>query len=437
MKLSKLALATAFAAGLTVTTAEAANWLALQGTEPAGSSDRAKLWGFIQPQYTYIKDTELKAGPFNGEKLLPNQVGPDRKSSNTFQLRRARIGVRGTNFPLDSKTNYFLLIEAGRNGITRFSSDVAATDASVTLNHIPGARVRIGQFKTPTAEEGLQAIHVFDYINFTNMTDQLMLERFSSGDGTEVNVPNGPIQSVGAFRDIGVQVFDMFKRGNWEHSYAAMVGNGNGLNRADNNNDKDTYLYWSSERIYAGKGARRQGWKMFAWRHDGNRTLDFANGVAGKQDFNRDRWGIGTTFRKGKWRAAAEYIKADGLIRNGSDGGAVPGTTNGGGTTASLNFETDAEADGWYVHAGYAVTPKVELDIRYDFLDRISNDNAKQREFETLTLGAQYFFNKKTRAVVNYEIRSQDAPGFASSAAPNQIAESLENRLSLQVLAIF
>ncbi|NIR93312.1 MAG: phosphate-selective porin O and P, partial [Gammaproteobacteria bacterium] len=60
--------------------------------------------------------------------------------------------------------------------------------------------------------------------------------------------------SVAAARDTGVQVFDTFKIGSWEHSYAVMIGNGNGLNQGDNDNNKDTYLYWSSEKNFSGKG---------------------------------------------------------------------------------------------------------------------------------------------------------------------------------------
>ena len=282
MQFNKLVLATALAAGM-ASSAQAANWLQLQGTEPAGSTDRFKLWGFIQPQYTYTENTKLKAGPWEGQKAVFNQTAPERESSNTFQIRRARLGVRGTNFPLDSRTNYFLLVEAGKNGITEFGSDVAMTDGSITLNYIPHARVRVGQFKYPGSEEGLQAIHVFDYINFTNVTDQMMLERFLDGDGTEPNDPNTPNGSVGAFRDIGVQVFDWFDWAGWQHTYAAMIGNGNGINRTDNNNEKDVYAYWSSEKVFAGAGARRQGWKLFAWGQHGERTLDYTFGNPGDQ----------------------------------------------------------------------------------------------------------------------------------------------------------
>jgi len=437
MHFNKLVLATALAVGMS-TSAQAANWLTLQGTEPAGSSDRFKLWGFIQPQYTYTENTKLKAGPWAGQKAVFNQTAPERDSSNTFQLRRARLGVRGSNFPLDSRTNYFLLVEAGKNGITEFDSSVAMTDASITLNHIPHARVRVGQFKYPGSEEGLQAIHVFDYINFTNVTDQMMLERFLDEDGTRPGDANGPNGSVGAFRDIGIQVFDWFNWAGWEHSYAAMIGNGNGLNRTDNNNEKDLYAYWSSEKVFAGKGARREGWKMYAWGQHGERTLEYTFGNDGDRDFDRDRWGLGTTFRKGKYRAAAEYIWADGMIFDGSDGGAVPGELNNAGTaTASLNIQPNGESQGYYIHLGYAITPKIELDARYDYLDRMENVDAREREFTTVTLGAQYFFNKKTRALVNYEFRDLDAPDFNSSAPPSEIGDTMDDRITVQLLAIF
>ncbi len=438
MKLNKVVLTTALALGVTGS-ANAANWLALQGTEPPGSSDRAKLWGFIQPQYFYTENTKLKAGGWKGQNAIFNQAGPERKSSNTFQMRRARIGVRGTNFPLDSKTNYFLLIEAGKNGITEFDSSVAATDASVTFSHIPYARVRVGQFKTPTAEEGLQAIHVFDYINFTTGTDMMLLERFFDEDGSRGNFKNGLNGSVGAFRDIGVQVFDIIPvAGNWEHSYAVMVGNGNGINRTDNNNEKDYYAYWSSARIFGGRGARRQELKMFAWGQTGKRTLEYANGVAGDQDFDRDRWGVGFTFRKGKYRAAAEYVDSDGMIFNGTDGGAVAGASNNTGTDiASLNIVPKGEAESYYIHAGYMVLPELELDMRYDSLDRLSDSDTGEREFTTLTVGFQYFFNRKTRAIVNYEFRDAKAPGFSSSANANKVLDSFDDRLGVQILAIF
>jgi len=445
--------------GLSLMTTQtyAANWLMLQGTEKTGSSARAKVWGFIQPEYQSTDGTKVPAGPWAGSNMNPNMIKPDNKSTESFNIRRARIGVRGTGFPLDDKVNYFFLAEFGNNGITKLGgTGVAATDASITLNHIPGARIRVGLFKTPTAEEGLQAIHVFNYVNFTNISNQMMLERFTNGDGSTSTIApgnvqqggiNAPTQSVGAFRDQGIQVFDTFKFNNWEHSYAVMYGNGNGINFGDNDDNKDLYLRWSSTLVFGGKGARRQDLKMFVWQQDGKRTLTGKGNTGGAGEYDRTRNGLGFTFLKGNLRAAAEYMTADGMIFNGSDGGATVGSNSAPWpptsatptvVTSSLNVLTDNKANGYYLDFGYKVIPKLELDLRYDVLNRGTEGAAGiERKFETVTLGAQFFFNKKTRVTFNYEFRDLEAPGQPSSAAANLIGDGIDDRLSLQLLAIF
>jgi phosphate-selective porin len=83
------------------------------------------------------------------------------------------------------------------------------------------------------------------------------------------------------------------------------------------------------------------------------------------------------------------------------------------------------------------VLPKLELDLRYDYLDRVKNIDANEREFTNWTVGAQWFFNKKTRALINYEIRDAKAPNASSSAVPNQILDEFDNRVTVQILAIY
>ena len=450
---------------MVASTAQAANWLMLQGTEPEAAAARAKVWGFIQPEYTSTSGTLLQAGPWKGQDAIFNQMRPNLKSNKGFNILRARLGVRGTGLPLDSNVNYFLLTEFGNNGVTVGDNGSAkVTDASITLNHIDGARFRVGLFKTPGSEEGLQAIHVMDYINFTGVTNGLLLERYFDGDGSgtfvqpvpgagtasnsgDANKPNGP---VGAFRDIGIQMFETFKVNDWEHSYAVMIGNGNSTNRGDNNDSMDTYVYWSSEQVYAGAGPRREGWKLFAWNQDGKRTLT----TEGAGEYDRTRSGLGTTFKKDKQRLAFEYITAEGMIFNGTDGGAVAGAVGAapGGkfvgnpgdcglptcpVTASFNVETKGEADGYYVHYGYALTNELELDLRYDVYNRMTDVAAKERKFDTLTVGAQYFFNRKSRLVVNYEARNAEAPNLASTHNANLILDGMDDRLTAQLLIIF
>lgn len=417
----------------------AANWLALQGTEPAGSTTRAKLWGFVQPEFQSTDGTPLQAGPFAGQPANFNLIPPGLDEHTEFLIRRARVGLRGNLLPQGDTLNYFLLLEAGDNGITRYNGGrIKLTDASVTFNQLPGARIRVGQFKYPGAEEGLMAVQYYDYINFSNATNALLQERFFDSDGSvtgmDENASNG---AVGAFRDVGVQVFDAFTVHYWEHSYAAMLGNGNGLLRGDDNSSKDVYLYWASERVFGGKGPRREGWKLFGWHQQGERTL--ATGATQTiGDFDRARWGLGTTLRKGKYRAAAEYIRADGMIFTGTDAGAVPGALNNADTAvASWNVLPDDEADGWYADVGYKVLPALELDLRYDMLNRATQTAAEERRFTTWTLGAQYAFAEDVRLMVNYEFRDAEAPQLADGAIPNQILDGLDDLLSMQVLMSF
>ncbi len=430
-----------------------ANWLTLQGTEPEGAEQLAKVWGFVQVQYQddssdpYLPDPDNPDGP--RLYIPPKLINADFESQSQFNVNRARIGVRGVAMPLDQKINYFLLLEMGNNGITEPGNSFSkATDASITLNHLKGARFRMGLFKYPGAEEGLQAIHVFDYINFTWVTAQMLLERFPNRNYTPNIAPqslpvetplNGYEASVGAFRDVGVQMFDWFNVGNnWELSYAIMVGNGNGLNFGDNDNNKDTYVYASAEKVFGGRGARRQGLKFFAWSQTGDRTADLTN----DDDFNpaeydRDRMGFGFKFLRKGWRASAEYMKGEGMIWQAPHNpsfGIGPGQGNPASPAGNGAL---AEGAGFYVEGGWRIpNTKWELDLRYDEYNRLDG-NTFQIDFERTTLGVQYFFNPRVRIALNYEARSGNAPNFGPGAGPNRNVDGIDDRIGVQLTGIW
>lgn len=429
---------------------QAANWLMLQGTEPEGQSARAKLWGFVQVQYQ--KDNS-DANPANNAYIPPKLIGPNLSSQEQFNVNRARIGVRGTGLPLDTKVNYFLLAEFGNNGITAPGDrNVRVTDASITLNHIPGARVRAGLFKTPGSEEGLQAIHVFDYINFTTVTNQMLLERHPNSTYTENNKPTklpatsgaGAFEkSVGAFRDTGVQIFDTFKMDKWEHSYAVMFGNGNGLNFGNADGNSDTHLYLSTEYVFGGKGGRREGLKMFVWDQSGKRLLDNTNDAThNPTEFDRDRSGAGIKFLKKPWRVSAEYMEGDGMIFVGPDKPTFDVNDNlhpSGDPTINPPGGVGAtgEASGYYLEGGWYIPgTKWEIDARYDVYNRLEGDTF-EFEFKTVTLGAQYHINKKTRINMEIADRSAEAINFGSGLGPNANLDGVDKRYAVQLTHIF
>jgi len=447
-------------------TANAANWLAVQGTEPEGAEQLGKVWGFVQVQYQDDSSSPNGAGGY----IPPKLIGPNLDTQSTFNVNRARIGVRGVAMPLDQKINYFLLLEMGNNGITEPENSVAkATDASLTFNHLKGARVRAGLFKYPGSEEGLQAIHVFDYINFTWVTNQMLLERFPNRVYTPNNPPatlppesrlNGFERSVGAFRDVGVQVFDWFNVGNnWELSYAVMVGNGNGLNFTDNDDNKDTYLYGSVEKVYGGQGPRRQGLKIFAWSQSGKRTADLsadscananltfpACGAGGSgristvhdpQEYDRDRMGVGIKYLRNGLRLSAEYMEGEGMIFLAPHNASFALGPGQGIPTAPAGAGAFADANGYYVEGGYRFKNSGwELDLRYDVYNRLDG-NQFEIKFDRTTLGVQYFFNPRVRVAVNYEMRSGEAVNFGPGAGPNAQVDGIDDRIGIQVTGIW
>jgi hypothetical protein len=466
-------------------TVHSANWLALQGTEPDGQAARARVWGFVQVQYQ--KDNS-EARPSDDTYVPPKLIGPNLKTQSQFNVNRARIGVRGTGFPLDNKVNYFFLAEFGNNGITAPGDrNVRVTDASVTLSQIPGARIRAGLFKTPGAEEGLQAIHVFDYINFTTVTNQLLLERFPNSTYT----PNNPgttlpttqglgafDSSVGAFRDTGIQIFDIFKVGKWEHSYAFMVGNGNGLNFGNGDGSYDKYLYLSTEKVFGGKGGRRQGLKMFVWAQKGTRLLDNTNDftpdtpaladdgvtplvnsagdpilvpgtpIHNPTKFDRNRSGVGIKYLQKPWRVSAEYMKGKGMIFVGPDKPTFYLNDAAGAVNQGVGDGANGKANGYYLEGGFYIpNSKWEIDLRYDVYNRLTGDTAfnkgpntgKSLEmvFKTITVGAQYHINKKTRINMEVSDRTYEAVDFDAEKGPNANLDGVNKRYAIQLTHIF
>ena len=433
-----------------MSTANAANWLMLQGTESPDTAARARVWGFIQAKYEKNFSEPSAAGNYVPAKL----VGPALNSQETFNVNRARIGVRGTGLPLDSKVNYFFLVEFGNNGITQPGNNFAkVTDASITMSHIPGARIRVGLFKTPMSEEVYQGIAIFDYINFTNFANQQLIERSPNDDYTaNVSSQSLPIQSslntftksVSAARDTGVQIFDTFKSGTWEHGYSVMMGNGNGLNMNGNNGDQDTYLYWSSENVISGKGPRRKGTKYYAWSQRGKRLLDNTDdSTYNPSSYDRKRRGIGMKHLGSEYRVAFEYAEAKGMIWLGPH----QATFDMNPAVAPGNGE-NGEASAWQLDIGWYIPgTKWEIDARYDVYKRLENDAVlpgganKGKGFTTLwttlTLGFQYHLNKKSRVTLNYSIRDVEAIDWGPGAGPNAELDGVGDTLAVQVTHIF
>ena len=440
--------------------ANAADWLMLQGSQPEFVAPKGvtvpyrnhkpKVWGFIQVNYKQdFSDIKVNAA---GKNLTPFALlNPDLSDQSGFNLFRARIALRGMA-DNDNKVNYFFMTEFGNNGINNLvghrSSGTYFTDASITLKHIPYAKLRVGMFKTPGSEEGLQAVFVSPYIEFTSMTNQQNLERkitnvgtaqtgAAAGGASTVHYTSTSVdEPIDAFRDTGAQIFDTIDvADDLSLTYAYMYGNGNGVSMKSSNRQETHYGYLALENHFThNRGYYHQSMKFFAWYEDGKRKLLSNDGTTTTEiNANRERYGVGMTYYRNGIRFEAEYMKAKGMIFTG------PKDTNIDPVLEDWQFQyaigDENTADGGYVNLQYEIVPKkFEVFGRYDIMDRLPNDAKAEREFQTLTLGCSYRFRGATRVDLNYLFRNIDAPGNANA---QKVVDNVGDRVSIQFTAAF
>ncbi len=440
----------------------AANWLMLQGTEPdmlvskgvkvPNSNTMPKVWGFVQANYK--KDfgdlfiTPPGAAPNDGLNKTPfSLLNPNLEDQSGFNVFRARLAVRGM-VDTENLVNYFVMTEFGNSAVNSLAGHAVATyltDASITLKHIPGAKVRMGMFKTPGSEEGLQAVYVSPYIEFTTMTLQQLLER----QVTHVGAAQHPLgetitqytsrsidKPIAAFRDTGVQIFDTFKlQDDWTMSYAYMYGNGTGISHSSSNKQATHYGYLAAEKSFGkGKGYYTEAMKFYIWGQNGKRTLySTVDEVSEGMEFDRKRYGVGMTYYHNGIRFEAEYMKAKGMIFTGpTDIDHDPVSENW-----QFQFATDDEneADGGYVNLQYEIIPKkFEVFGRYDYCNRLTNTTKNERKFKTTTLGASYRYRGPTRIDLNYIMKDGSAPGFAKA---QEVLDHMDDRIAVQITVAF
>jgi len=441
------------------TQVNAANWLMLQGTQPdmvapkgvkvPYRSKMPKVWGFIQANYK-VDSGDILVAP-NGKNLTPfSYLNPNLEDQSGFNVFRARLALRGMA-DSENLVNYFFMTEFGNNAVNDLAGhDVATyfTDASITLKHIPGAKVRVGMFKTPGSEEGLQAVFVSPYIEFTTMTNHHLLERqisdvgvaqtgAAAGGASTTHYTSTSIDKpIAAFRDSGVQIFDTFKlQDDWSASYAYMYGNGTGVSHSSSSNQATHYGYLAAEKSFgAGRGYYTESMKFFTWIQNGTRVLNSFDGTQTTEvEKNRQRYGIGMTYYRNGIRFEAEYMKAKGMIFTGAKDTDI----NPASEDWQFQFATgdENEADGGYVNLQYEVIPKkLEVFARYDYANRLTNDKKGERDFSTTTLGASYRYKGATRIDFNYLIRDIEAP---YNAAAQNVVDNIGNRIAVQITAAF
>ena len=290
-------------------------------------------------------------GNFQFDGYLGDTSLPDTDEA-TFMIRRARLGFRGQATKAISY-NFMAALDAGNSETV--GSDVRAFNAFIDYRFSRAATVRLGQFKYDFDLEGRKSASQLP-LPFRAATTAVA--RSLGRDG-------------GMFRDVGIQLHG---RGNdgpgW--SYAVGLVNGNGTNRRDDNDHKDLY----ARGVLGPMAGVKVGTAFYAGR-------------AGDLELREDLWTIDLQYEQGALGLYGAYYSGD--FENDS--------------------APDSEPSGWYLVAGYEISPNAEVVVRVQDFEQ---DSAlTDTGFDSVDVGFNYYLGKTgrwsgTRVSVMYMSRSAE-----------------------------
>lgn len=265
---------------------------------------------------------------------------------NGFDTRRARLDFKGA---ITDHWDYELYVE--------FAGTPALLDGYTTYKFGDYLKISAGQFKIPFSYESLVSDSQLELLD-RSQVEEALNARAKDVLGNQ----NG--------RDIGTQLNgSLFKINNFYlFDYSFAVLNGNGINRADNNQDKDVA---------------------------GRFTIHPVANLALSYDFyhGRDVYGtLTTTQLRNRQGFDARYVY------------------RGLSLTAEYDKGIDAaiHRDGWYAQAAYFVIPKkLQVAAKYDTYD--PNKVITTDRTNWYIGGVNYFFNPWTKLYVDYTFKSQQA----------------------------
>lgn len=286
--------------------------------------------------------------------------------SSTFDFKRARFGAKGK---LHENISYHLMIE-GLLKNPDGSERVTFLQGWAQYHISPLAEIKIGQFKYPFGYEVYPSFTTWKFINPSAVTANVVKElgRKSAGSAS------------GYFRDIGAQLGGVYKfNRNYSLEYKTMIFNGNGINKNDDNDQKDFVLN--------GVFKLPAGISISGSYYSGK--FEQANGSA-KVKLDESALGIvfrwNNTLMNKPFQIQSEFISA----------------------TYESN-DSDVLPQGFYVYGAYFVTPHIEIGVRYDEYEPNKNAAVTFKQEQT-TLAASYYIQERQRISLNYEIK--DGVGF-------------------------
>ena len=276
---------------------------------------------------------------------------PDRAAGkNGFFVGNARLQVKGV---LDNKFGYQLQ--------ANFINSPSILDANVYYNVTSNFSVKAGLFKAPFSYEYLTGAAAIDFVNRSAVVNQLAPKR-----------------------QVGVQLQGTVAEGKLKYSAGMFNGNGYGGNQNDDNN----FLYTARLETSSGFGNSSDN-SMMVGINAAYEKNDQASGgnvlstVPGEQVLI----GADSRINYGKLMLAGEFIYG----------------------VLAANIGPEYNPLGYYATAGYFVTPKTQLLVRWDYFDGDFIANSS----ESIVGGVNVFPTDFSEVQLNYSYPVSEGIDFS------------------------
>lgn len=263
---------------------------------------------------------------------------------NSFNFKRARFGVRGR---VNRSFSYYVVLET-----SAFigGGDAYLLDAFITYDKYEWTKFSLGSFKQPFGREVTTACHSLTTIDRAIVADQLVAPQ----------------------RDMGLMMLGGSSKTKFRYSAALMNGRGLGVN--DNNTRKDII--------------GRASYQLFDFLNVG---ASYRYGYPNTNDDDRTTIGIDALVTYEGFKVQGEYIYDEGDYNRAAGGGC-----------GAEPLPLGEERQGAYVMVSYDVNEKIQPVLKYEYFDADLDQEVNGYQ-EMLTIGLNYFFNKRTRLQVNYQ----------------------------------
>ena len=274
--------------------------------------------------------------------------------TNTFDIKRAILIAKGRI--TDHWTCAFQY---------SFANSARLLEAYTEYSFLPELTLRVGQFKTMFSMENPYSPSVMELINVYSQA-ALYLAGYNGSDG---------LYGSNSGRDIGILLYGDLCKGLIRYHLGVM--NGQGINRKDGNNQKDVVgtlavcpLKWLTV-----QGSFIKGKGCAVGTNEVNPDIQIGD------NYDRNRWAIGTKTTFDRWTLRAEYL-------NGKDGQV---RSHGAYATTCINL--------WRT---------IDLIASLDYFDR----NKAMDDYQTNYVGGmQWWFYPKCRVQLQYTYRDSHLRG--------------------------